>query len=736
MVLGGSDSCPAYPASLAAPNFVDTATHYLVNVCVRMLGFLGRIDLANHMWCALSRESTTEAQHSTQQFDKQSANMGSCPPHPRRSELVALAVHGVATDDDAASTATVTRRRYCRPFECALSATRPYRRISMENTSTVSLSSSQRPAARWSLFSGGSNTSVFSLELPELHMTEKLSILSKLSIRMDNYDSLLRYDTNIARRQTHPAPVNKIRSSILPHSRYLDKSQLPDAVKIGDTRAVLRILGQGVDIEANNPDGETALMLATFYGWKVMVEVLLGRGAKMEAMDNSGYTALHHATLTCDLSISTLLLDRGANLEAEDRVGRTPLHIAVLGYHKPLVELLLNRGAKIEAKDNTFQTPLGYAVQSGHLRVIELLLGRGARVQTKDQNGCSIFHYATLGGKKPIMELLLDSRAEIEAHDNSGLTPLHYAVKTVHWGVVELLLDHGAMMEAKDQNECSALHHAILGGHRSIVKLLVSRGAEIEVQDNIAKTPLHYAVKTVHREVVELLLDCGARIQARDQHGRSSLHHAILGGHKPIVTLLLNHGAEVEAQDNAMKTPLHYAAQTGHKDLVELLLDRSAEVDAKETELNVVLIPVAPVGSIIYQGADIGSRNQHTHNSVHLAIGGSQNSTPPLLLDSAAPTSQAGNLEETRSEVTSWIGSNKTMDMLQRRAAVGYTPNNPAYTLPRTSGGICPIVVAGTISSGQLDTLHDMRMGDNATHVLRLSTAVHFGREPSRPYDR
>jgi ankyrin repeat protein len=118
----------------------------------------------------------------------------------------------------------------------------------------------------------------------------------------------------------------------------------------------------GIQLEARAPNGNTALMMATFRQNKPAVLALLGKGA---ADNQPGWTALHYAAAASSTDIVNLLLDRHAVIDAPSPTGLTPLMLAAREGQQAAVQLLLDRGADATLKDGAYhQTAAEFATKA------------------------------------------------------------------------------------------------------------------------------------------------------------------------------------------------------------------------------------------------------------------------------------------------------------------------------------------------------------------------------------
>jgi ankyrin repeat protein len=107
-----------------------------------------------------------------------------------------------------------------------------------------------------------------------------------------------------------------------------------DAVKRGDVRVVLDLLGQGTDVDARDRYGNTALMLAAHAGQREVIETLIAHRANLNITAKFGLSALMLAVVAGHGEIAHLLAKAGADLSLMGTgtpgfVGKTAFDLAV-----------------------------------------------------------------------------------------------------------------------------------------------------------------------------------------------------------------------------------------------------------------------------------------------------------------------------------------------------------------------------------------------------------------------
>ena len=244
----------------------------------------------------------------------------------------------------------------------------------------------------------------------------------------------------------------------------------------------------------------TRLMSASRAGDVRRVRVLLrARGVDVDAEDAKGCTALHHASAAGQAESVRLLLDGGADKDREntvtwrhvDEAARwRPLHYACAAGHESVARLLLQRGArtgKVDSDGDWTDQPLHVACARGHVDVVRLLLAAGADQDARGHSGYSPYHLAIQHGHEAVVSLLLDRDVNRMVH--AGSPQLLWAVSCGQESVARLLLDRGADVNARGHGGTTALHGAAEKGSVALTRLLLDRGADVNAQSSTGCTP-------------------------------------------------------------------------------------------------------------------------------------------------------------------------------------------------------------------------------------------------------
>ncbi len=174
--------------------------------------------------------------------------------------------------------------------------------------------------------------------------------------------------------------------------------------------AVQTWLLRGVDSNAAHPQyGPAIVYAARERSWKSLRMLAQLTGTRVDAPNPLGETALMLAALHGELNAVKLLIARGAEVNRE---GWTPLHYAASGGHVEIVRYLLEQSAYIDAQSPNRTTPLMMAARQQHTSTVKLLIEEGADPTPRNEAGLDAAAYMQRLGETDAAAWLRDRATE------------------------------------------------------------------------------------------------------------------------------------------------------------------------------------------------------------------------------------------------------------------------------------------------------------------------------------
>jgi len=269
-------------------------------------------------------------------------------------------------------------------------------------------------------------------------------------------------------------------------------SDLVIAVDRGDLAHARTLLDRGEDPDAEDGDGNSALMLAVWHGDADLVGRMLAKHADPNHANDFGATALHWAI--DDAAKTKLLLDAGARANTEDRTGTTPLELAVgRDGDDAVVSLLVAHGADAKRA--------GARIGASEPATAKLLLAHGA-----DPRAEGALQLAAIRGNTETLKILLDQGAPIDATSALGMTPLMWAAQMGNADAVVLLLLHSADPDRVESfNRSTALMQAASSerADATIVQALLDAHARTDLVDEEGASALDWAIRRGDPDIIQ-----------------------------------------------------------------------------------------------------------------------------------------------------------------------------------------------------------------------------------------
>ena len=261
-------------------------------------------------------------------------------------------------------------------------------------------------------------------------------------------------------------------------------------VGVGNLQAVKQHLAKGLDINAKNKDGVTALQIATLLGQYEIAELLVQKGADVNTKANDGTTALHSAAFLGRYKEAKLLLENRIDANIRNNDGATAIDILNLDWRTTqfvaqMLSLQVDK-EKVEDGRNRIKKLLGQQVASidnqsnqsdfvgqslheaalvGNLEGVKRHIVVKSDLNQKDPNlqgqGASALHIASIFGQLEIVELLIQAGVDLNQADREGSTPVHAAAFFCHEKILLSLLNAGAAPNQPDNKGTTPLDSVI-----------------------------------------------------------------------------------------------------------------------------------------------------------------------------------------------------------------------------------------------------------------------------------
>ena len=357
-------------------------------------------------------------------------------------------------------------------------------------------------------------------------------------------------------------------SGNVPDLPYHNKSVLTYAARESDVNVIRCLLEAGMEIEARDAEGETALMSAYSSLSGNRDEVLcylIDAGADVNARDSVGWSCYNWSASSANDKKMKQLKEYGAVEDDLSRVLDAAAKLDIDGLRSIL-------SAKLDASCNkqALGKKLGHLVYSSFWRDSD-----------KDE----------FASRVSMVQLLLDAGADPNFSEGAALYAAEEKIRGGREGGApeysqfkELLLAAGAR---EDLLIDFKLEDAVREGDVTLVRACLEKGADFnkEVWQKGMKCTgpiLALAAELGRTEEAVLLIEAGS--DGNDAYNGSifPLISASRNGNVELVNKLIAAGADIDVEQRDIGTALTTAARYGKADVIRALLAAGADVDYRE----------------------------------------------------------------------------------------------------------------------------------------------------------
>lgn len=369
--------------------------------------------------------------------------------------------------------------------------------------------------------------------------------------------------------------------------------ELLKAVKLKNFDQAKKALEKGANVDIQDEDGNTSLIISTSAEAVDLVSLLLKHNADIQLRNNKNRSAfseifskqktsffMQEDTPSGNYPINPvieLLFVAAQNLPKEEKEPFALEAIFLGGRDSRILELALGLGIdpniKLDMQGNTLLTNGWFTTPN----MVKKLISYGVDPNIPNNLGetplmAASSFFGSIFSSSETIEVLINAGAQIDAVDNQGRSALFKAIKSNRIPLAVKLIEKGANVNLANSKGQYPFMLAMEKENPELIKALIKAGADLNFTNEEGRTPLMMLALVGKNELVEAFIEAGADINKQDSLGQTALMLAIDKYPYPeTVKILVKAGADASIQDLNGETAISIADRDGRTEIVELL---------------------------------------------------------------------------------------------------------------------------------------------------------------------
>lgn len=298
------------------------------------------------------------------------------------------------------------------------------------------------------------------------------------------------------------------------------------------------------------------------------IQTLKKFGVDINAQNMSGKTALSYSCRAGKTELASLLLKNGADIDATDLNGRTILMDTIQTKNEEMVRFLLANNASVQIQEMNGRNAFHEAALSKNIDIITMVRNAGGNPLNRDSEGESPFTLV-LGEDFGVILAVLGPDTSIT--DSDGNTPVHIAVeKEVSAEMLAKLLEEGYPATQRNAQGVTALHKAVSQNSQELAKVLLENGSDPFLETTDGENAITAVFKTKNWVILDAIVKYNKT--KTDRNGDTILHYAARTADEETMLHLLAIGLDKNIKNLANETPAQIAKRWERKSIAQMLL--------------------------------------------------------------------------------------------------------------------------------------------------------------------
>ena len=210
------------------------------------------------------------------------------------------------------------------------------------------------------------------------------------------------------------------------------------------------LLKEEVNVNSQNSNGDTALLLATDLQNVIVFEQLIGiENIEIEKSNLKGDTPLTIAASHDNVEMIKILLAHRANIYAKNKLGHNSIHVACINGCSNVLQVILKEHSvecnrMVRERDLQGNTPLLLAKTApcNASILVEHLMSINADVRVSDHYGNKLLHLYNKIDDVDLCEKIIGKHPDLlEVTNQNNEKPLHIATKLGHKDTAKLFIE-------------------------------------------------------------------------------------------------------------------------------------------------------------------------------------------------------------------------------------------------------------------------------------------------------